>query len=219
MNIEYNIFKRSFVNISKLVEYGFKKENNKYVFEKIFLDDFKAIVVIDEKCVNGKVIDINSHEEYTNIRTSMCGKFVNKVREEYKNILIDIRNNCFTNLYFISNQANRITQYIIDTYGDEPEFLWTKSSGHGVFRNKKNNKWYGIIMNIDSKKLDKDSGEVEVLNVKLEKDKIVKLLQKDGYYPAYHMNKKSWISILLNDSIADVEIIELVNESFKLTDM
>ena len=112
MNIEKDIFKRGHIDFNKLIEYGFKFKNDEYIFEKIFIDDFKAIIIIDKKGnVNGKVIDIQMNEEYFNIRTNMNGSFVSMIREEYKKLLNDIKNNCFKNEFFIYDQSNRITKY------------------------------------------------------------------------------------------------------------
>ena len=218
MNIEKDVFKRCSVNYDKLIQYGFTKNNDSYIYEKEFLDNsFKAIIKIDKDgIINGKVIDNETLDEYTNIRLEISGEFVNKVREEYKNILLDIRNNCFDNNYFISEQANRITKYIKDKYLSDPEFLWDKFKGYGVFRNNNNNKWFGIIMNIDLAKLSNGSGEVEIINVKIKENKVSDLLNKKGYFKAYHMNKKDWISIVLNDTLKDNEILLLVDESYQL---
>ena len=218
MSIENEIFKKSNVILDKIEKYGFKKVKDNYVFEKHFLnDDFKAIISIDNKgAVSGKVIDLQIDEEYTNIRTEMTGEFVNKVRESYKDILIDIRNHCFENKCFIFEQSNRINKYIKEKYNNNPEFLWDKFPGYAVYRNENNNKWYGIIMNLDLSKLDNGSGEIEIINVKLDENKIKKLLKQKGFYEAYHMNKTDWISILLNDTIKDEEIISLLDESYNL---
>lgn len=217
MNIENEIFKRVKVKFNKLEEYGFRKLNNNYTFEKNFCDNFKAIITIDDKgIVKGKIIDLDSNIEYTNIRTNMSGEFVNKVRDAYETLLINIKNSCFETNYFISNQSNRIAKYIKDKYDDEPEFLWDKFKGYGVFRNSKNGKWFGIIMNIDLSKLDNRNGEVEIINVKLSEDEILSLLEKKGYYRAYHMSKKDWISIVLDDTLTDDEITNLIDKSYNL---
>lgn len=214
--IEEEIFKRSSVNINKLESFGFKKVNNKFVYEKSFLNDaFTAVITIDSS-ISGKVIDNATNLEYTNIRTEMNGEFVNSVKEEYKSILIDIKNNCFTTNYFIYDQTNRITKYIKDKYNDEPEFLWDNTPGCGVFRNKSSNKWYGIIMNINISKIDSGNKEIEIINVKLNRDKIQELLNKKGFYRAYHMNKVDWITIILDDTVSDSDIIELIDESYNL---
>ena len=218
MNIENEIFKRSEVNFKHLEKYGFIKEKNTYTFEKNFLnDDFKAMIQINEKGqINGKVMDLQVNEEYTNIRTETTGEFVNKVREEYKKILNDIKKSCYETNYYISSQANRINKFLKEKHNSDPEFLWKKYPGYGVYRNDNNKKWYGIIMNLDLSKLDNGTGEVEIINVKLEEKRVQKLLKEKGYYKAYHMNKSDWISIILNDTLKDEEIISLVEESYNL---
>ncbi len=218
MNIEKDIFKRTDIDFKRLKTYGFKNNNNEYIYEKVFLNNkFKAIITINkDKIVTGKVIDLEINDEYLALRTENVGDFANKVRDEYKSILNDIKIHCCNEKPFISEQANRMTKYIKEKYNNEPEFLWDKFKGCAIFRNSNNKKWYGLITNIDLSKLENKTGEVEIINVKLEREKILELLKVKGYYPAYHMNKKDWISIILNDTISDNEIIKCIDESYSL---
>ena len=142
--------------------------------------------------VEGKVYDLAFGDEYTNFRiTDTTGPFVGEVREEFKNLLKNIKDKCFINENFIYEQSNRISQAIKDKYGDDPEFEWNKFPGYATFRNKNSKKWYAIIMNIDKNKLLKNStGEVEVINIKLNPKEVEDLLKQEGFYPTYHMNKK-----------------------------
>ena len=71
-------------------------------------------------------------------------------------------------------------------------------------------------MYIDVSKIDNGIGKVEVINIKLGREKIQKLLNNKGFYPAYHMNKKDWITIILNDTLKDNDIIALIDESYGL---
>lgn len=217
MIIESEVFKKYIPNYNKLIKYGFKKFNNEYKFSKTFMNNiFRADIIIDDKGqVIGKVIEIELDEEYTNFRIEGSeGEFVGKVREEYKNILQDIANNCFEIEDFIFKQTNRIIKLIKEKYEVYPEFLWDKFPGYGVFRNKRSNKWFGIIMNIDRSKINSDeSGEIEVLNVKLD-DEVQNYLGVKGIYPSYHLSKKSWITIILDDTISDKEIMKLVDLSY-----
>lgn len=222
MNIENEIFKRATVNLENALLYGFIKENNIYKYSKEFMNSFRADIVIDEnRFVSSKVFDINTNDEYINFRIEgQNGEFVSKVREEYKNILKDILNNCFENKYFIKEQSNRIANTIKTIYNDEPEFAWEKSPGFGIFRNPKSKKWYGLLMNIDKSKLDKKgSGEVEIINIKLSEEKILELLKSKGFYKAYHMNKKNWISIILDDTLSDDEILDYIKISHSYTEL
>ena len=38
-----------------------------------------------------------------------------------------------------------------------------------------------------------------------------------GVFPAYHMNKQHWISVVLNDSVDDDTVEMLLDMSYKLT--
>lgn len=222
MNIENEIFKKTRLNINTLIPYGFIKNKKHYEYSKIFMNSFRADIMINEEgLVKGKVYDLNIEDEYVNFRIeNQVGEFVNSVREEYKNILKDIRKHCFEKLYFTTEQANRITKKIIEKYHDEPEFAWDKFPDFGIFRNSNNQKWYGLIMNIDKSKIDKDStGKVEVINVKLNNIEIPNLLIEKGFYPAYHMNKKNWITIILDNTLPDEDIMKYVNISYEYTEI
>ena len=219
MNIEDSIFKRYEIDINKLVSFGFIKDNDTYTYTKVFMDNtFKAVITINNNKVLGKVIDIDSNTIYNNFRLNNNLSYANKVKEEYINILTFIRDNCFKKKYFIFNQTNRINDYIMNTYNSTPEFLWEKYSGYGVYRNKKNNKWFALIANIDKSSISNSTGEVEIINVKCNKDDINKLLDSKSYFKAYHMNKNNWITILLDDSIDDKDIIKLIDNSYELVD-
>lgn len=217
-DIENNIFKRYKVNVDKLICYGFKLVDNNYFYSKNILNNtFRVDININkDNDINGKIIDLNFNEEYVNFKLSN-NSYASMVRNEYEKFLLDIRNNCFEEELFLSSQANRIAKYIIGKYKDKPEFMWEKFPFYGVFRNKDNNKWYAIIMNINKNKIDnKTNREVEIIDIRISKDMIGDILKQDGFYPAWHMNKNRWVSICLDDTLSDEEIIKYVDESYDL---
>ena len=106
--------------------------------------------------------------------------------------------------------------YIKNEYGVEPEYLWKKYPNFAVFRRKDSQKWFAITMDVDYKKLGKNKdGKVWVLNVKLEPSVVDFLLKQDGFVPAYHMSKQSWISICMDGSVEFSLICELIDQSFE----
>ena len=219
-SIEDNIFKRTNIDFSKLAGFGFKKTGAMWIYEQTFMnDDFKAVIQISSKgTVTGKVYEIATEDEYLPLRVEAMNGFAKEVRHAYAQILTDIKIHCGHDNLFVYPQANRLTDWIEQTFGDKPQFPWEKFDGYGVFKNPDNNKWYAIIMNIDKKKLDKNkSGPIEIVNFKLDPKTIQELLEKKGFFPAYHMNKKSWITVLLDDTIPDKVLFDLVQQSHAFT--
>jgi len=219
MTIEDDIFKRAETNKNLLKQYGFRQSKDFWTLEVPFMDgDFKAVIIADETGhISGNVYETATQDVFLPLRTESMGGFAGKIRNAYMNILKDIKEKCCHENVFISAQANRFAEAIYKKYGDKPVFPWDDFSG-GVFKNPDNGKWYAIVMNIDIQKVDKKlTGNVEVVNVKLDPQKIQGLHQEKGFYPAYHMNKKNWISILLNDTVSDKVVFELLDESHVFT--
>ena len=221
MTLEDEIFQRKKVNWESLVSFGFVLKDSEYDYRTTFMNgDFEAHIHIhSDGSVSGKVYDTETGDEYSNIRVkSARGAFVMQVREEYQKILQNIADSCFISKDFVSEQANRMTQFINEKYGTVPEFLWERTPSDGIFRHSENQKWYGLIMNIPYERLNKErQGMVEVLNVKIDLAERETLLRNEGCYPAYHMNKKHWMTVVLDDTLTDQEIITYVESSYENT--
>ena len=217
MSIETEIFKKQIPNFNKLIEYGFEKKNNEFYFSKNILDDsFKIEIIVKENFeVEGKIFEIDLEDEYTNFRLEKNrGEFAGKIRNEFEKILREISEQCFEKQFFIFDQTNRITKLIKEKYNVSPEFLWEKFSDFGIFRKQENKKWFAIIMNVNKNKFDSNENcEVEIINLKLDK-KVNDVLKLKGIYPGYHQNKKYWISIILDNTFSDDEIMKFIELSF-----
>ena len=214
MTIEESIFNRYLIDENSLLDYGF---NSDYVYVTGILNNtFKVIITYFNKKITGKIIDLSFDEEYTNFRIDKSGEFNLRIKSEYERILLDIRDKTCIKRTYIFDQANRINDYIYLKYKVSPDFPFTSSKYHGVYRNF-DGKWFGILMDIPFEKVDKEkNGLIEVINVKIDPNDKDKLLKVEGIYEAYHMNKKSWISIVLNDTVSDELIFELIDKSYKL---
>ncbi len=220
MDIEKNIFKRYKLIKEKLEPFGFNKLDNGYVYKENIMDNtFQINVFIeDDGVVTTQIIDLSFNEEYTNhLVKENNGEFVNTVRKELEKVLINIRSGCYQSEMFNYEQSNRIANKIIERYGIFPNYPWKKYPQYGVFKNPQNDKWFAIIMNIERNKISDQLGEVEILNVKLTKENILRLQNQKGFYKAYHMNKNNWLTIVLDDTLSDEIILECVKESYSLT--
>lgn len=111
---------------------------------------------------------------------------------------------------------DEIFDWVRQQYGTEPEYPW--HDRNAVLRHTENRKWYGVILEVSKNKLGfLDEGKVDILNVKCEPMLIGSYRAQDGFYPAYHMNKDKWISILLDKPELDEKIKTLLALSFELT--
>ena len=113
------------------------------------------------------------------------------------------------------SQRRRITEYIRDRYGAEPEYLWKKYPNYAVFRQFASKKWFAIVMDIPWNKLGLEGdGNADIMDVKCGPLMVGSLLAQDGFLPAYHMSKSSWISILLDETVLDELIYPLLELSY-----
>ena len=107
--------------------------------------------------------------------------------------------------------------YCHSTYGTLPDYPFEDLFETAVLRHGDNRKWYALVMRISRRKFGFDSDEViDVVNLKLPTEMFGSFGAADGVYPAYHMNKLHWISVLLPDAPEDV-VKFLVNVSFEAT--
>lgn len=61
--------------------------------------------------------------------------------------------------------------------------------------------------------LSADDAIVEIINVKIDPEKSIELKKRRGFYDAYHMSKKNWITIALDGSVSDGLIVDLLKKS------
>ena len=146
------------------------------------------------------------------------GEFVGKVRCEYEEKIKDIINKCTDSNVFQKSQTKEIIKYIKNKYNDDLEFLWEKFEDTAIWRNKENVKWYGLLMTISKSKLGFDSEEIiEAIDLRYQKEEIEKIVDNKLVFPGYHMNKKSWITIVLDNSVDTETICGLIDNSYKIS--
>ena len=215
MKLVDELFKRYKVKEELLPAFGFEKGDGALYYTKTVSNGaFNLIITVKDEKISGELIDTDFEDKYNQIDNEVSGSFIAELKRECLEILLSLREKCFYKENFIFSQSNRITARIKEKYGVEPEFLWAKYPYFGVFRNKINDKWFGIIMNVDKSKIvPTEKDEIEIINVKPEN--VTETLKTKGIYPAYHMNKKSWVSVLLDDTLSDEQVFSLIEKSFE----
>ena len=108
-------------------------------------------------------------------------------------------------------------KYCFNIHGTSPDYPFEGDFETAVFRHSGSRKWYAIVMRVSRRKFGIDNDEIiDVVNLKLPTEMFGSFGASDGVYPAYHMNKLHWVSVLLPDSPDDI-VEFLLNVSFEAT--
>ena len=212
-------FENRAIDYNKLEQYGFTKKDNQYNLKtKICNEQFEMIINISTDTKTSKLIDLANEEEYVLVDIlGATGEFIGQVKEEYESKLQDIVNKCTIANVFKSEQSKEIIKYVKEKYDDDLEFLWEKFADNAIWRNKQNNKWYGLLLKVQKNKLGIESEElIDIIDLRYQKDKNEEIIDNEKIFPGYHMNKKSWITIKLDNSMENNKIFELIDNSYNL---
>ncbi|HFR3630492.1 TPA: MmcQ/YjbR family DNA-binding protein [Streptococcus suis] len=213
-----NVNSKLKVNLPSLIPFGFIFSDNRYIYREVFMEgQFEAVVEVDEAGqLSSFVWDCEMEEVYTaHLVTAPAGAFVGQVRESYQSILARVEEACCVALPFSKDQSNRIAQLIKEQWGDLPDYPFAKSPETGAFRHPANNKWYALVTQVKRGQLDGSADQelVEIVNLKVDGREIAELLSQSGIYPAYHMSKKTWVSVLLDETVEDQMVFALLEKS------
>ena len=108
--------------------------------------------------------------------------------------------------------------YILNHYSTEPDYPWADTPRAAVFRHAGNRKWFALVMEVPRDKLGLLGAEkLDIVNFKCDPILIASLRSEPGIFPAYHMNKASWITAALDGNVPAETIELLLDVSYELT--
>ena len=115
-------------------------------------------------------------------------------------------------------KREEIYEYVKKQYGTVPEYLWKESPESAVLRHK-NGKWYAVLMQVEKSRLGLEGDtKVDIIDVKCDPDMVGLLTETYGFLPGYHMNKKYWITMLLDGTVSEAKILDFLDMSYDLID-
>ena len=213
----YPLLEQYDIDCKKAIAYGFSRTEAGLELKKELPGvGLYAVFVIAGKSFEVNVFDADTDEEYLpfNVLDNITG-FVTGIREQVEDLVQEIKEKCLLN----SNMKLRLMEYCERKFGTEPEAPWEDSPDAYTFKTAKRNKWYALFMTIPYKSLGLVAkGTLDVVNIKLPPEKVLDLIDRVHFYPAYHMNKKHWITIVLDKEVDEPLVQHLLEESYGLVE-
>ena len=213
----YPLLEQYDIDCKRAIAYGFSRTEAGLELKKELPGvGLYAVFVIAGKSFEVNVFDADTDEEYLpfNVLDNITG-FVTGIREQVEDLVQEIKEKCLLN----SNMKLRLMEYCERKFGTEPEAPWEDSPDAYTFKTAKRNKWYALFMTIPYKSLGLAAkGTLDVVNIKLPPEKVLDLIDRVHFYPAYHMNKKHWITIVLNKEVDEPLVQQLLEESYGLVE-
>lgn len=213
----------------KFAAFGFKKRGDSLVCKKELAGgDFYATLTICGETLTAQVYDSATDELYAPFdMRGARGAFVAAVREEVQKIVDDFRARCFES----KDIHKKYVAFVEREFNCKAEFPWAEKDGAAhdfsadervsaaskrysdaaVFRCP-NQKWFALVMEITYKNLGlANDKKVFAVNLKADPERVADLADKKTIFPAYHMNKKHWITVLLT-SATDLDLLRSLTE-------
>lgn len=120
----------------------------------------------------------------------------------------------------ILSSPEAILTHVQDYYDCVVDHPFASHPQYTVLRHRHTRTWFGLLMRISEYTLgvSDSSREVLVLNLKVAPEDVDFLRSLPGFAPAYHMNKTHWISVILDGTVMDEQVEELIATSYALTE-
>ena len=213
------VFRDRKLCVEKLLSFGFVRVESGFLRRAALLDGqfCMELEIHADGSVHATVYDADGK----NIRHADPGTGdrlrTRMLRREYEEELWHVAECCFEPDFFKADPARSLIAHIRKAYGEELEFLWRKFPGNAVVRRKDTEKWYTAFLAVPRLKLGGSSKErVEVLNLRVCPGESGILADNRSRFPAYHMNKKNWVSFCLDGTVPFEELAARLETSRRL---
>mgnify|MGYP000980812382 FL=1 len=200
----------------QLTKFGFLRDDvGLYLNKDILNNEFRVEIRVIDKVFEIEVFDNNFNEIYPLFSVdSAVGELVANVRNEVEIIIKEI-------LELSDNTEaiyNEIIKYIKKKYSSTMVKPFRSNPNIKAFVTDKN-KWYALILDVEYNKLNKDSSiesKVKIINLKHNTDHIPKIINERNIFPSYHMSKKHWISVVIDNNMDLNYLTQLIDISYNL---
>lgn len=125
---------------------------------------------------------------------------------------------------------SEVDKFILEEFGGvTKDFPWEKDPEYAVYRHTDNRKWFALQFFTSKAQLSRlktadpiletyaPDAKIFILNVKVDPEMIGDITRAPGFFPAYHMNRQHWITIILDSHTDPTKTKALIEISYNLT--
>ncbi len=85
-----------------------------------------------------------------------------------------------------------------------------------IFRRLDNNQRFAATKNVGCRSVNVErAGRIDILNLCVSPRLVATLREREGFRPAWRMNRNKWVTILLDGTVPDDEICAYIEEGYK----
>ena len=205
-------FRRMRVKRATLQKFGFKKESGGWTYSAPIANGALVCTVTVNAggAVEEMTTDAATGDEYVQHRIAAAsGKFVGGVRCEIMALMKRVADSCFERDVFKTDLARSIIAYGESEWEEMPEFLWKNFPDYAVLRRKDTDKWYALVARLTADKVGGSKKDIiEVVNMRRTEG-----MDGPRFLPAYHMNKKTWTTVILDGTIDANKLLRFLTVS------
>ena len=119
----------------------------------------------------------------------------------------------------MNNQRHALVRFALTLPNATEDHPFEDDLDTAVVRHGVDGKWFGLFMQVSRNRIGlSGQGKVNVLNLKIEPEESYTVREiYSSILPAYHMNKRHWISVILDGSIPNDFCELLIGKSYDLT--
>lgn len=109
-----------------------------------------------------------------------------------------------------------IEAYILSSFEVATDHSFEGDPTVTIFRRLDNNQRFAATKNVGSRSVNVErAGRIDILNLCVSPRLVATLREREGFRPAWRMNRNKWVTILLDGTVPDDEIRTYIEEAYK----
>lgn len=109
-----------------------------------------------------------------------------------------------------------LEDYILSSFEATSDHSFEEDRTVTIYRRLDNNQRFAATKNVGCRSVNVErAGRIDILNVSVNPRLVAALREREGFRPAWRMNRNKWVTVLLDGTVSDDEIRTYLDMSYK----